>query len=105
MERKQIAALRSFSQEKLNKVNLFATEHSMVDLYCMLPGQSQKAHVHEASDKIFHVLEGRGTFVIGEQEEELGPGEVTIARAGEDHGLANRGSKPLVVLVVLAPRH
>jgi|SRR3989304_3352442 len=104
MERRKVSELKSFSQEKLNKVALFASERSMTDLYCVLPGQNQKPHAHEASDKVFYVIEGEGTFAVDGEEAVLGPGEVTIARPGQNHSLANRGSEPLVVLVFMAPR-
>ncbi|MBI3015233.1 MAG: cupin domain-containing protein [Candidatus Tectomicrobia bacterium] len=104
MDHRKVEGLKSFSQEKLNKVALFSSERSMTDLYCVLPGQSQKPHVHEASDKVFYVISGKGTFTIGGEEAVLSPGELTIARPGENHALANRGSEPLLVLVFMAPR-
>ena len=49
----------AFSSEKLKKVSLFDTEKFFCDVYCFEPGQSQKVHSHEGSDKIYYVLEGR----------------------------------------------
>ena len=56
---------RSFSPDKLKKNNLAETERFFCDLYCLEPGQEQKPHLHDASDKIYIVLEGRGSFRVG----------------------------------------
>ena len=103
MEWVEAAALKRFSPDKGQKVALFRTERSMVDLYCLLPGQAQKPHVHETSDKIFYVIEGTGRFRIGPQERELSVGAAVLAPASVEHGVENSGAGSLVMLVVLAP--
>jgi hypothetical protein len=52
IEVKSFAALRRFSPEKLQKLNLFETERFFCDVYCLEPGQEQKAHAHPGSDKL-----------------------------------------------------
>ena len=53
---------KAFNEQKMQKVNLFETERMFCDLYCFEPGQEQKTHTHAGADKIYYVLEGRGTF-------------------------------------------
>lgn len=89
--------------DKMAKIALAATERALLDLYCVAPGQSQKAHSHDAQDKIYYVLEGAGRFQLGGREERLSAGEALVAPAGVEHGLANDGAEPLLVLVVVAP--
>ena len=48
----------AFSSEKMRKQNLFDSERMFCDVYCFEPGQSQSAHAHAGSDKIYYVLEG-----------------------------------------------
>ena len=67
MEWVEAAGLKRFSPDKAQKIGLFRSERSMVDLYCLLPGQAQKPHIHESSDKIYYVLEGTARFRIGHQ--------------------------------------
>ena len=88
---------------KMAKVALGVTERALLDLYCVAPGQNQKPHTHGDQDKIYVVLEGQGRVRLGESEETLGPGESVIAPAGIEHGLANDGPAPLLVLVVVTP--
>ena len=89
--------------DKMAKVALSTTSRAQLDVYCLAPGQSQKAHVHDDQDKICYVVEGRGRFSLDGTEETLEPGEAIVARAGSSHGIANAGDSPLVVLVVVTP--
>ncbi len=89
--------------DKMAKIALHATDRTLLDLYCVAPGQSQKAHSHAAQDKIYYVLEGAGRFSLSGVEQRLEAGEALVAPAGVEHGLVNDGAGPLLVLVVVAP--
>ena len=58
---------------------------------------------HVDQDKIYYVLEGRGRFRVGADEQTVEAGEAVVARAGVEHGLVNDGQAPLVALVVVTP--
>ena len=92
-----------FQADKMAKVALGMTERALLDLYCVAPGQSQKAHTHDGQDKIYVVLEGRVRINVGGSEDTLGPGEAVIAAAGVEHGLVNEGGENVVVMVVVTP--
>jgi quercetin dioxygenase-like cupin family protein len=92
-----------FSLDKMARIALATTERSQLDLYCVSPGQSQRAHTHDAQDKIYYVLEGGGRFSLNGVEERLIAGEALVAPAGVEHGLVNDGTDPLLVLVVVTP--
>ncbi len=92
-----------FSDVKMQKVLLLQGGRGQLDLYCLQPGQAQKAHVHSDLDKIYFVSEGTGRVTVGGEERALGPGEAVLAPAGVEHGLTNHGLAPLVVLVFIAP--
>ena len=47
------------------------------------PGRGPSLHRHPYAE-VFIVQEGRGTFVLGDQERELSAGEIAIAPAGID---------------------
>jgi quercetin dioxygenase-like cupin family protein len=95
--------LLRFSDEKMQKVNLFESHRMFADLYCLQPGQQQKPHTHDESDKIYVELEGESTFVVGEEERTLTRGESCVAKAGEPHGVRNDSSENAVLLVFMAP--
>ena len=94
----------AYNPEKLNKVSLFDTDKFFCDVYCMEPGQFQKVHSHGDSDKVYYVVEGSGKVTVGSEEKTLTKDEITIAPAGEDHGVVNDSGGQLVMLVFMAPK-
>jgi mannose-6-phosphate isomerase-like protein (cupin superfamily) len=100
----KIVAAKRFAAEKYQKNSLFETEQTAMDVYCLMPGQSQKLHSHAGTDKYYVIWEGRGTVQIGDSVQELGPGEVALARPGVEHAISNQGTEPLVALVFQAPK-
>jgi quercetin dioxygenase-like cupin family protein len=94
---------QKFSNEKMKKNNIFQTARFFCDIYCFEPGQEQKGHIHGEQDKVYLVLEGKGTFQVGDEKQILGPGDGTIAPAGEEHGVRNHTNACLKVLVFVAP--
>src|SRR3954467_14544903 len=99
IEVRNFAALRRFSPDKLQKLNLFETERFFCDVYCLEPGQAQKPHAHEGSDKIYAVLEGAVRASVGDETVELVTGDAVLAPAGVAHGLENSGKTRAAVLV------
>ncbi len=93
-----------FKAEKLNKVSLFDTDKFFCDVYCLEPGQTQKVHAHDGSDKVYYVLEGEGRFTVGTEEKVLRADDITMASSGEVHGVVNHSQDKLVVLVFMAPK-
>lgn len=100
----RLADVVEFNPEKLRKVGLFDTDNFFCDIYCFEPGQSQKVHSHSESDKVYYIIKGKGLVTVGSEEKELGPDEITIAPAGEDHGVVNHTQDKLVILVFMAPK-
>jgi quercetin dioxygenase-like cupin family protein len=98
-----ISDYQKFSQEKMKKNNIFQTARFFCDVYCFEPGQEQKGHIHGEQDKVYLVLEGKGTFQVGAEKQILGPGDGTMAPAGEEHGVLNHTKDRLKVLVFVAP--
>lgn len=97
------AASAVFSDEKMQKVNLYESPHLFCDVYCLKPGQAQKPHTHAHNDKIYHALKGACHVQIGENIELLAPGRVAIAPAGVLHGIENRSDADATLLVIMAP--
>src|SRR5688500_11031863 len=94
---------RRFEGGKLQKLSVFDTPRFFMDVYCLAPGQAQKAHQHAGSDKVYAVLEGRVRVRVGEDTAEVGPGEAVLAPAGIDHGVENQSAANAALLVFMAP--
>ena len=97
------SAFRRFAPDKMQKANLFETPQMFCDVYCLEPGQEQKVHSHPGATKFYYVIEGEGSFTIGDATRTLGPGGVAWSAPDEAHGVENRGNVQLVVLVSMAP--
>lgn len=90
---------KRFDPEKYQKILLLDSPQSALDVYCLLPGQSQKLHAHHGTDKYYVILEGRATVQVGEEIRELGAGEAAIARADVPHGITNNSAEAVVAVV------
>ena len=101
---KKIADAKQFASDKMKKNMLFGTDRFVCDVYCFEPGQAQSAHVHDGQDKVYYVIEGAGSFQVGDEERTVGAGEVVLAPSGEKHGVTNRGRERLVTLVFVTPK-
>jgi mannose-6-phosphate isomerase-like protein (cupin superfamily) len=95
--------VRRFDPAKMQKVNLFETPRFFCDVYCLEPGQSQRPHRHDASDKVYVVLEGEVLVRVGEESSTVAPGTAVLAPAEVEHGLENPGPARAAVLVFMAP--
>jgi quercetin dioxygenase-like cupin family protein len=104
VETRDINEAISFSGEKMKKSPIFDSDKLFYDAYCLMPGQEQKVHTHDESDKIYYVLQGTLRFTIANEEQDLGPGTAVIARAGDPHGVRNDTDENAVLLVTMAPR-
>jgi len=98
-----ISDYQQFSGDKMKKNNMFQTPRFFCDIYCFEPGQEQKGHIHGEQDKVYLVLEGQGMFQVGSEKQVLGPGQGTMAPAGEEHGVKNHTAQRLKVLVFVSP--
>src|SRR3989441_2697340 len=92
-----------FQADKMAKIALATTARAQLDLYCVAPGQAQTPHRHMDQDKIYYVLEGRGRFRVGADEETVEAGEAGVAPAGgEDRPVHDRPG-PLVAPLGVPP--
>ncbi|GKS82501.1 cupin domain-containing protein [Acidovorax sp. SUPP2522] len=67
------------------------------------PGDSIGYHKHTSNEDTYVIVSGRGTFKDKDGVDvAVKPGDVTIVRKGESHGLTNTGTEPLVFLDVIA---
>ena len=96
-------SLATFDSEKMGKSTIFRSERVLVGLNAFEPGQEHRLHAHEGMDKIYHVLEGRGVFVLEDRELEMEAGMMLVAPEGVPHGIRNTSDQRLLVLAILAP--
>jgi len=100
----EVVTRLAFAADKMKKQNLFDSERMFCDVYCFEPGQSQSAHAHAGSDKIYYVLDGTAEIQIGDDTRQVGAGTAAHAAPGVAHAVSNPGPGRLTVLVFMAPK-
>ena len=58
------------------------------------PGRGPSLHRHPYVEVLI-TQEGRATFYLGDEEREVGAGEMVVVPAGQWHGFVNSGDGPL----------
>ena len=92
-----------FSPDKVGKSTIFRSDRLLVGLNCFEPGQEHALHTHAGMEKVYHVLSGRGRFLLSDRELDMEAGTMLVAPEGVGHGIRNTGTERLVVLAILAP--
>ena len=95
--------LAVYDAGKMGKSTLFLSDRLLVGLNAFEPGQEHRLHAHAGMDKVYHVLAGRGVFLLEGREEPMEAGTMLIAPEGVLHGIRNTGTERLLVLAILAP--
>jgi mannose-6-phosphate isomerase-like protein (cupin superfamily) len=89
--------------DKMAKQTLYESERLLVGLNAFEPGQAHALHAHAGMDKVYHVIEGEGVFLLQEGELPMRAGDLLVAPHGVPHGVRNTGPGRLLVLAILAP--
>ena len=82
---------------------IYSSPEAMVIHITVQSGGFVKPHVTPV-DMEFFVLEGRGSFSLGEESTEAGPGILLPSPRGVPHGMKNPGPGLLRVLAIKNPR-
>ena len=98
-----LKALSAYSPQKMGKTTIFESSRLLVGLNGFEPGQEHALHAHAGQDKVYHVLEGEGVFLLSDGELKMAAGDLLVAPEGVPHGVRNTGDTRLLVLAVLAP--
>lgn len=93
----------AWDPERMGKATLFESDRLLVGLNAFEPGQEHRLHAHSGMDKVYHVLAGRGLFLLKDRELPMEAGTMLIAPEGVPHGIRNTGGERLLVLAILAP--
>jgi mannose-6-phosphate isomerase-like protein (cupin superfamily) len=68
------------------------------------PGAGPSLHRHPYAE-VFVVQEGRATFILDDQEQEVTAGQVVVIPAGRAHRFVNSGDEPLRQIDIHANSH
>ena len=92
-----------YSADKMGKSTIFRSDRVMVGLNAFEPGQEHALHAHTGMDKVYHVIEGQGQFLLDGDNVPMQAGTLLVAPEGAPHGIRNTGTERLLVLAMLTP--
>ena len=92
-----------YSPAKMGKSTIFESPRLLVGLNAFEAGQEHALHAHGGQDKVYHVLEGEGLFLLERRQLPMRAGDLLVAPEGVPHGVRNTGAGRLLVLAILAP--
>ena len=88
------------SERPVHKL-LYDSEKMRVVLFCLLPGQVIAPHT-STSEVMMYLVEGEGTFTVGEEKQKLTPGSFLVCKSNEPHGF--EATQKMMMLAIIAPR-
>jgi len=80
-------------------------EHAVKEIGVLTipPGASIGYHKHETNEDAYIVASGTGVFKDADGKDyNVGPGDMTVIRMGQMHGITNNGQVPLVIVAIIA---
>ncbi len=66
------------------------------------PGGSQRLHSH-GPQQVYVIVAGRGRMQVGDEEREVGRGELVLIPSGAKHGIVNIGAERLTYVSAATP--
>ena len=81
----------------------FSGEGATLAWGSLTPGHEPRPHTHP-HEQIVYIVSGHGTFTVGEETAEVGPGDMLVVPSGVLHFAGAAGDEPMVDLSVFNPR-
>ncbi|PSP98662.1 cupin domain-containing protein [Halobacteriales archaeon QS_4_70_19] len=88
--------------EGVHLTQLAAGERASIQRFRIEPGATVPEHDHH-HEQTGYVVEGTLTFLVGDEEYAVGPGDSFTIPGGEPHAAVNRGEVPVVGIDTFAP--
>ena len=102
---KKLSEAMQFSPEKMKKNGIFETDRFLLRHLLLRAGPGAKpAHSWRTKIKSTMCSKAKACLPSADEERELGAGEIALAPAGQNHGVANRSQAKLVTLVFVTPK-
>ncbi|HEY0006561.1 MAG TPA: cupin domain-containing protein [Pyrinomonadaceae bacterium] len=62
-------------------------------------------HHHRQTEEVYYIVRGRGLMTVGEEVQEVGPGDAVYIPRGLSHTLENTGAEAITLLLVCGPAY
>lgn len=102
MEKKNLAEVIQYQEERFTKKILFQQGESVVFVLNFMPGHKLPVHKHPGADVYILALKGDGTIHVNEEEHSFVEGETIYIAGDESFAYTNSSSAPSTLHVVLS---
>lgn len=102
MEKKSIADVMQYQEERFTKKILFQQGESVVFVLNFMPGQELPVHKHPGADVYILACKGDGAIHVNEAEQPFLEGETIYIAGDEAFAYTNNSSSPSSLYVVLS---
>ena len=67
------------------------------------PGSEQQLHQHETQEQAYVIIRGRGTMIVGDEQQEIGEGTLVVIPPRTQHAIRNTSSEPMSYVSATSP--
>jgi quercetin dioxygenase-like cupin family protein len=82
---------------------VFSGDGATLAFTTLEPGHTPRPHSHHY-EQIVYIVSGRARFVVGDDEVEMGPGDLLVVPPNVEHFAETVGDEPCVDLSIFTPR-
>lgn len=94
-----IHSYKNLHSRAIQTVALYTVDELRAELVVLPPGATVQEHSHARLHELFDVVEGEGTFQVGERSFVGGPGKCVLVTAGLRHSIHNHSDAPWVLRI------
>ena len=79
-------------------------QQSFAEAQVPVGGKTRK-HKHHSSEELYHITQGKGLMVLGDETFEVGVGDTVCIPPGTPHCIDNTGNEILIILCCCSPAY
>jgi len=92
------------SRDETSLQVIFKSEIHEIHLWRVTPGDWIYPHIHPNNDDIWYIIQGEGEYYYSSVNTKIvKPGDISVAKPGDVHGMFNSGIKDIIVYSILSP--
>jgi mannose-6-phosphate isomerase-like protein (cupin superfamily) len=81
----------------------FGTKNLAVTWVDCPPGSEQQLHQHDTQEQVYVIIAGRGTMIVGKEQQEIGEGTLVVIPPRTAHAIRNTSGEPMSYVSATSP--
>ena len=81
----------------------FDTKNLAVTWVDCPPGSEQQLHQHETQEQVYVIIRGRGTMIVGDEQQEIDEGTLVVIPPRTQHAIHNTSADPMSYVSATSP--